>query len=146
MKINSIKISNILSFEHHDDIEKGDDISFVDDINVIIGPMGSGKSNFLEIVNRLFKSVLIQEWIYNENALTNYDTTQNALETEKTGQTSTWTNPDTGHSGEVTPTRTYTLKGQPCRDFTQTIYVDGSNEDIEGTACREEDGIWRPKS
>lgn len=84
MKINSIKISNILSFEHHDDIEKGDDISFVDDINVIIGPMGSGKSNFLEIVNRLFKSVLIQEWIYNENVLTNYDTTKNVDVLKKT--------------------------------------------------------------
>ena len=73
-----------MSFKHHDDIEKCDDISFVDDINVIIGPMGSGKSNFLEIVNRLFKSVLIQEWIYNENALTNYDATKNVDVLKKT--------------------------------------------------------------
>ncbi len=90
--------------------------------------------------NKVGKSLDCQDQQYH------YDTTQNALEKEKTGQTSTWTNPDTGHSGDVTPTRTYTLEGQPCRDFTQTIYVDGANEYIEGTACRQEDGVWRPKS
>lgn len=74
-----------------------------------------------------------------------YETTQNALETRKTGQTSTWTNPDTGHSGEITPTRTYTsTDGVPCRDFTQTIYVDGEYEQINGTACRQPDGTWKP--
>ena len=74
-----------------------------------------------------------------------YNTTQNALETQKTGQTATWTNPDSGHSGEVTPTRTYTASdGTPCRDFEQTIYVDGEYEQIQGTACRQPDGSWRP--
>lgn len=74
-----------------------------------------------------------------------YETTQNALETKQTGQSSTWTNPDTGHSGEVTPTRTYTAAdGTPCRDFTQTIYVDGKYEEINGTACRQPDGTWKP--
>lgn len=72
------------------------------------------------------------------------ETTQNALETQKTGHTSNWTNPDTGHSGEVTPTKTYSsADGTPCRDFTQTIYVDGNYEEIEGTACRQEDGTWQ---
>ncbi|HKK16373.1 MAG TPA: RT0821/Lpp0805 family surface protein [Gammaproteobacteria bacterium] len=74
-----------------------------------------------------------------------YDTTQNALETQKTGQSSTWTNPDTGHSGEVTPTRTYTAAdGTPCREFEQTIFVDGEYENIQGTACRQSDGTWKP--
>lgn len=76
-----------------------------------------------------------------------YDTTQNALETQKTGQTSTWTNPDTGHSGEITPTRTYTAAdGTPCREFEQTIFVDGDYENIQGTACRQPDGTWKPVS
>ncbi len=76
-----------------------------------------------------------------------YATTQDALETQKTGQTSTWTNPDTGHSGEITPTKTYTsTDGVPCRDFTQTLYVDGEFEEIQGTACRQPDGSWKPVS
>ncbi|MCG8377886.1 MAG: glycine zipper 2TM domain-containing protein [Proteobacteria bacterium] len=73
-----------------------------------------------------------------------YDTTQNALETKKTGQSSNWVNPDTGHSGEITPTRTYTSDDQPCRDYTQTIYIDGKAEEVNGTACRQEDGSWKP--
>ena len=90
--------------------------------------------------NKVGKSLDCQDQQYH------YDTTQNALETEKTGQTSTWANPDTGHSGDITPTRTYTLEGQPCRDFTQTIYVDGVDEEINGSACRQEDGSWKPVS
>ena len=75
-----------------------------------------------------------------------YDTTQNALETQKVGQSSTWNNPDSGHSGEITPTRTFTSGGQPCRDFTQIIKVDGQDEKINGTACRQDDGSWKPIS
>ena len=67
--------------------------------------------------NKIGKSLDCQDQQYH------YDTTQSALEKDKTGETSTWTNPDTGHSGDITPTRTYTLEGQPCRDFTQTIFV-----------------------
>jgi surface antigen len=91
--------------------------------------------------NRIGESLDCQDQQYH------YDTTQNALETRKTGQSSTWTNPDTGHSGEITPTRTYnTADGTPCRDFTQTIYVDGKYEEINGTACRQPDGTWKPVS
>jgi surface antigen len=78
-----------------------------------------------------------------------YDTTQSALESKKTGQASSWSNPDTGNSGTITPTRTYTSKdGMPCRDFTQTIYVeeDEEYEEIKGSACRQPDGSWTPVS
>jgi len=90
--------------------------------------------------NKVGKSLDCQDQQYH------YDTTQSALETQKVGQSSTWTNPDTGHSGNVTPTRTYTSEGQPCRDYTQTIYIDGEDEEINGTACRQEDGSWKPIS
>src|SRR5438270_4892704 len=44
-----------------------------------------------------------------------------ALETTRTGEHTSWTNPDSGASYTMTPTRTYEAKGEPCRDFT----VDG---------------------
>ena len=70
-------------------------------------------------------------------------TTQNTLETQRTGTTGSWNNPDSGHSGSITPTRTYTATtGRPCRDFTQTIMVDGQPEEIQSTACRNDDGTW----
>ena len=90
--------------------------------------------------NKVGKSLDCQDQQYH------YDTTQNALETQQTGETSNWVNPDSGHSGEVTPTRTYTSEGQPCRDFTQTIYLDDEVEEIKGTACRQDDGTWKPVS
>lgn len=72
-----------------------------------------------------------------------YKTTQNALESTKSGEISTWVNPDTGHKGEVTPIRTYqSAEGLPCREFTQTIYVEGEHEKVEGKACRTSDGNW----
>ena len=72
-----------------------------------------------------------------------YTTTQSALESQKSGETSTWVNPDTGHKGEVTPTHTYqSAEGLPCREFTQTIYVEGEYEKVEGKACRTSDGDW----
>jgi surface antigen len=73
-----------------------------------------------------------------------YDTTQSTLEYKPTGGTAAWVNPDTGHSGSVTPTKTYiSSSGAPCRDFTQSITVDGERENIQATACRQPDGTWQ---
>jgi surface antigen len=66
-----------------------------------------------------------------------------AFEQNRTGQTSTWTNPDSGHSGTITPTKTYQLaSGQYCRRYTQTIDVGGEPQQASGTACRRADGTW----
>jgi len=69
---------------------------------------------------------------------------QQALENAQTGNPTTWQNPDSGHSGTVTPTRTYeNASGQPCREFQQTITVGGQTEEAYGTACRQADGTWK---
>lgn len=71
-------------------------------------------------------------------------TTQQSLETQPTGQVSTWENPDNRHSGTVTPTRTYNRDdGGPCREFQQTVTIDGRTERAYGTACRQPDGSWK---
>ena len=72
------------------------------------------------------------------------DTAQAALETHRSGYTSQWSNPDSGHSGTVTPVQTYQRSdGVYCRDFEQTITVDGQTELAGGTACRQPDGTWQ---
>ena len=69
--------------------------------------------------------------------------TQTALETNRTGASSTWSNPDTGHSGSVTPTETYrTDDGRYCREFQQTVTIGGETQNAYGTACRQPDGSW----
>lgn len=71
-------------------------------------------------------------------------TTQDSLEYGKTGVSSSWRNPDSGHSGTVTPTQTYQKAGGDyCRTFEQTIYVDGKQETATGRACRQADGTWK---
>lgn len=71
-------------------------------------------------------------------------TNQYALESAQTGTAASWQNPDSGHSGTITPTRTYQNSGgQYCREFQQTITVGGETQDAYGTACRQPDGSWK---
>ncbi len=71
-------------------------------------------------------------------------TSQKALERNRSCQSSGWSNPDSGHSGTVTPTRTYqTASGRPCREYQQTVTIDGKTERAYGRACRQPDGSWK---
>lgn len=72
---------------------------------------------------------------------------QRAFESNRTGQTSVWRNPDSGNSGTITPTRTAQLaNGQYCREYRQTITVGGEQHQAYGTACRQPDGTWKIQS
>jgi surface antigen len=68
---------------------------------------------------------------------------QRALESAPTGKPVAWTNPDTGHSGTVTPVRTYQSGGAYCREFQNEVTIDGKKENAYGTACRQPDGSWK---
>jgi surface antigen len=67
-----------------------------------------------------------------------------AMESTPTGKPVAWRNPDSGHSGTVTPTKTYqTANGTYCREYQTTVLIDGKQERATGTACRQADGSWR---
>jgi len=67
-----------------------------------------------------------------------------ALEKAPSGQSVAWQNPDSGHAGTLTPTRTYqTAQGSYCREYQQTVTIDGKKENSYGTACRQPDGSWK---
>jgi surface antigen len=69
---------------------------------------------------------------------------QQAFEKNQAGQPSVWSNPDTGNSGSITPTKTYQLaNGQYCRQYEQTINIGGEQHQTYGTACRQADGTWK---
>lgn len=70
-------------------------------------------------------------------------TAQDSLENNPSGVSSTWSNPDSGNSGSVTPTNTYqTAEGEDCREFESTVNADGKTETTVGQACRQPDGSW----
>ncbi len=72
------------------------------------------------------------------------EASQKALETAPTGQPVTWNNPDNGHSGTVTVVKTYqTANNSYCREYQQTVTINGKQEQAYGTACRQPDGSWK---
>jgi len=64
---------------------------------------------------------------------------QNAMET---GQSRRWSH--NGRSGSIHPQKRYRNEdGRYCREYSQTIVVDGRKHQGHGTACREDDGSWQ---
>jgi surface antigen len=60
------------------------------------------------------------------------------------GHSITWNNPDSGHSGTITPVREGSdASGNPCREFQQNVTIDGRTQSAYGTACRQTDGSWK---
>ncbi len=57
------------------------------------------------------------------------------------GDTVTWN--DAGVSGDITTTRDGWAGQQYCREFRQTISVDGRRQDAIGTTCRDPNGVWQ---
>jgi surface antigen len=65
-----------------------------------------------------------------------------ALDALADGQTSTWTNPKTGHSGTATPIRTTKENGRTCRLLEITNQAGGQSGRTEWTFCKTKDG-WK---
>ena len=65
------------------------------------------------------------------------------LNDARTGEGTTWVNPDNGNRYTVTPTRTYEQNDGPCREFRLDARVgDQADQEVYGTACLQADGSW----
>lgn len=67
-----------------------------------------------------------------------------ALETGPSGAPVAWRNPDSGRYGNIVPGPVYPMNGEPCRQYTHTVFIDGRPQSKRGTACRNPEGIWAP--
>jgi predicted ATP-dependent endonuclease of OLD family len=76
MKIIALQLSNILSFKFVDDVGAAERIAFDDDLNIIIGENGSGKSTALEVINFLFRRVLYKQYTLNQELYSQRNTIQ----------------------------------------------------------------------
>ena len=68
-----------------------------------------------------------------------------AYEFGQSGQPTTWKNPDSGNSYQVTPQPAYTSPQQPqtpCRKAEILATIDGKTEKTYTTACRNSAGQW----
>ena len=60
------------------------------------------------------------------------------------GQEIYWNNPDSGNSGSVTPVRDgQSASGAICREYKQSVTIDGNFQTMYGTACQNPDGTWQ---
>ncbi len=75
-----------------------------------------------------------------------YETTNRTLESAKTGQQYGWSDPDTGAEGYIVPVRTYKSSHQVCREYEQTVIIDGRRQTATGNACRTSNGSWEIKN
>ncbi len=65
---------------------------------------------------------------------------QRTLDHAPDGTTRRWINDESGHSGAITPVRSYIAStGQYCRDYQEDLVVDGLNRKFHYSACRDED-------
>jgi surface antigen len=65
-----------------------------------------------------------------------------ALDAGPSGAPVAWRNPDSGRYGNVVPGPSYAQNGVTCRQYTETIFIDGTPQTERGTACRNSDGTW----
>lgn len=58
--------------------------------------------------------------------------------------TISWNNPQSGHHGTVTPIREgrNASTGGVCREYKQSIFIDGQAQTAVGRACQNGDGTW----
>ena len=70
------------------------------------------------------------------------DAEYQALEFGRAGAPIAWKSPS-GRYGEVIPQTAYSVNDTMCREYTQSVYLDGRPEIARGTACRQADGTWR---
>lgn len=67
-----------------------------------------------------------------------------AFEYDEGDHRTRWDNPYTDDYGYVDASDTYRDDlGRTCREFTQTIFIEGRRETATGVACRRNDGTWR---
>ena len=67
-----------------------------------------------------------------------------ALETQKDGATSSWSNPESGNSGKINVTETFRGEdGATCRNYRRATESAGvAKWTIEGIGCRKKNGVW----
>lgn len=79
------------------------------------------------------------------NEMDKYDRQQlnHVYETGVSGQSSNWTNPDTGNAYSVTPQpAVQNSSGQYCRDAQISALIAGKQQTTHTTACRNQYGQW----
>jgi len=70
-----------------------------------------------------------------------------ALDNNNAGQPAYWKNANTGSTYKVTPTKNVSVGGNKyCREYQTIATINGQQQRMYGTACRQPDGSWKASS
>ena len=110
---------------------------------VLGAQVGDGRGQTAAIIIGTLAGSMIGRHIGESMDETDRINTAQALNNARTGQGTTWVNPDNGNVYTVTPTETYERNEGPCREFRLDAKVgDDPNEAVYGIACLQADGSW----
>lgn len=110
---------------------------------VVGAQVGDGRGRTAAIIIGTIAGSMIGRHIGESMDDTDRMKTAMALNDSRTGEGTTWVNPDNGYRYTVTPTRTYEQTTGPCREFQLDATVGGQpRQDVYGTACLQADGSW----
>lgn len=110
---------------------------------VIGSQVGDGRGNTAAIIIGTIAGSMIGRHVGESMDDRDRMKTAMVLNDSRTGEATSWVNPDTGHRYTVKPTRTYEESGGPCREFQLDATVSGqASQDVYGTACLQADGSW----
>jgi surface antigen len=109
--------------------------------------IGSGRGRTAAIIGGTLLGALVGQNVGRSLDRSDEMRAAQALEYNRTGQPTSWHNPDTGADVTVVPERTYRSENDRyCREYTMNIIVGGRREKGYGTACRQPDGSWQTVS
>ncbi len=110
---------------------------------VIGAQVGGGRGRTTAIILGTLAGGMIGEHVGQSMDDTDRMLAARTLNDNRTGETRTWVNPDTGYQYMLTPTQTYEEAGVPCREFQLDATIGNrSDQDVYGTACLQADGSW----
>ncbi len=110
---------------------------------VVGAQVGGGHGQTIAIILGTLAGSMIGQHIGESMDDTDRMMTARTLNDNRTGESTTWVNPDTGREYTVTPTRTFEDESGPCREFQLDATIgEQSDQDVYGTACLQADGSW----
>jgi surface antigen len=104
--------------------------------------VGKGSGNTAATIGGVVVGAIVGGTVGRQMDQADHACVAQALEYGQSNQAVAWRDPD-GRSYQVTPTRTYQQQGHHCREYVTRASVDGRNQRITGTACRDPNGTWR---
>jgi len=106
-----------------------------------IGLLAAAFGAAAQMVQPLFRNSPAAVFTEEDNRLYQ-EAWKKALEEIAEGQSLDWTNPKTGHGGELTTLRSFEWRGYPCKENQIRNQAQGRKSDEKLNACRME-GAWK---